>query len=144
LIDATHRRDPTRPVVPNAWLAELPDDAVILDLAADPYDFALEPPYVKGIEGTPPGDLDRWAFEPDDPVYDAIDERVDTRNRRFALSCYSWPGLEPARCMRRYGEQLEPIVDLILRMPAERWDATGGSHVERAVARAEVTRWMAG
>jgi alanine dehydrogenase len=141
LIDATHRRDPTRPVVPNAWLEELPDDAVILDLAADPYDFAAEPPYVKGIEGTPQGNLDRWAFEADDPAYDAIDGRVDTTNRRFVLSCYSWPGLEPVRCMQRYGEQLEPIVELILRKPPERWDATTGSHIERAVARAEVTRW---
>lgn len=144
LIDATHRRDPTRPVVPNGWLAELPDDAVILDLAADPYDFAADPPYVKGIEGTPHGDLDQWAFEPDDPAYAALEGRVDTRDRRFALSCYSWPGLEPARCMRRYGEQLEPIVELVLGVSPERWSVTAGSHVERAVARAEVTRWTGG
>jgi alanine dehydrogenase len=142
LIDATHRRDPTRPVVPNAWLEELPDDAVILDLAADPYDFGFEPPYVKGIEGTPHGDLDQWAFEPDDPAYDALDGHVETKNRRFVLSCYSWPGLDPARCMRRYGEQLEEVVELILKVPADEWDATEGSHIERAVGRAEVARWV--
>ena len=53
LIDATQRLDPTRPVVPNPWIAALPEDAVILDLAVDPYDFRVDPPRTKGIEGTP-------------------------------------------------------------------------------------------
>ncbi|MGZ4146894.1 MAG: hypothetical protein ACXVPL_04225 [Actinomycetota bacterium] len=143
LIDATHRLDPTRPVVPNRWLADLPEDAVILDLAADPYQFDLEPPYVKGIEGVPHGDLDRYVFEPDDPAYDAIEGRVETKNRRVALSCYSWPALKPRRCMERYGEQMEPVIELILSKPADAWDETGGSRIERSVARAEVTRWAA-
>ncbi len=141
LIDATHRRDPTRPVVPNAWVGDLPDDAVILDLAADPYDFELDPPQVKGIEGMPHGDLDRYVFEPDDPAYEALEGRVDTRNRRVALSCYSWPGLRPRICMQRYGEQLEPVMEVILSGPADAWDVAGGPHFERAVARAEVSRW---
>lgn len=141
LIDATHRADPTRPVVPNRWLADLPDDAVILDLAADPYQFELEPPFVKGIEGVPHGDLDRYVFETDDPAYDALEGRVETKNRRVALSCYSWPGLRPRMCMQRYGEQLEPVMELVVSKPADTWDAVGGSHIERAVARAEVTRW---
>jgi alanine dehydrogenase len=143
LIDATHREDPTRPVVPNRWLADLPDDAVILDLAADPYQFDLEPPYVKGIEGVPHGDLDRYVFETDDPAYDALEGLVETKNRRVALSCYSWPGLRPRLCMQRYGEQLEPVMEFIVSKPADTWDAAGGSYVERAVARAEVTRWAA-
>jgi alanine dehydrogenase len=143
LIDATHRADPTRPVVSNRWLADLPDDAVILDLAADPYQFELEPPYVKGIEGVPHGDLDRYVFEPDDPAYDELEGRVETKNRRVALSCYSWPGLRPRLCMQRYGEQLDPVMELILSKPADAWDAADGSRIERAVARAEVTRWVA-
>jgi alanine dehydrogenase len=143
LIDATHRLDPTRPVVANRWLADLPEDGVVLDLAADPYQFDLEPPFVKGIEGVPHGDLDRYVFEPDDPAYAALEGRVETKNRRVALSCYSWPGLRPRRCMQRYGEQLEPVMELILSKPADVWDAADGSHIERAVARAEVTRWAA-
>jgi len=39
LIDATQRLDYSRPVVPNDWIAEMPPDAVLLDLAADTYDF---------------------------------------------------------------------------------------------------------
>jgi alanine dehydrogenase len=143
LIDATHRADPSRYVVPNRWLGDLPEDAVVLDLAADPYQFDLEPAYVKGIEGVPHGDLDRYVFEPDDPEYESLEGRVETKNRRVALSCYSWPGLRPRRCMQRYGEQLEPVVELILFKPADAWDALGGSRIERAVARAEVTRWAA-
>ena len=35
LIDATHRSDAATSVVPNPWLAALPEDAVVLELAAD-------------------------------------------------------------------------------------------------------------
>jgi alanine dehydrogenase len=139
LIDATQRRDATRPVVPNAWLSALPSDAVLLDLSADPYDFSVDPPRTKGIEGIPHGDLDRWRFAPDDPAWDALDPRVPTANRRTALSCYSWPGLQPRECMARYGSQLEPILSLILGTPVDRWDPLHGSCVERAVAHAETS-----
>lgn len=143
LIDATHRRDPSRPVVPNAWLDRLPGDAVVLDLAADPYDLDADPPVTKGVEGIPQGDLDRWIFRVNDPAWDAIDPRVDTTNRRLALSCYSWPGLDPVESMRCYGEQLEPVLRVILEKPPDSWDLDGPDHEERAVARAEVSRWIA-
>jgi alanine dehydrogenase len=141
LIDATQRADPSRPVIPNGWIATLPEDAVILDLAADPYDFSVEPPVVKGIEGVPHGDLDRYVFFPDDPAYEALDPRVDVTHRRLALSCYSWPGLDPVGSMRVYGEQVEPILSLLLRGPGAALNETDGSHEERAVAGAEVARW---
>ena len=64
LIDATKRADPSRPVVPNAWLGALPEDGVILDLACDPYDLDGTQPVVKGIEGVPHGYLDRYVFPP--------------------------------------------------------------------------------
>jgi alanine dehydrogenase len=142
LIDATQRRDPSAPVVPNAWLEALPADAVLLDLAADPYDFGVDPPRVKGIEGIPHGDLDRWRFAPDDPAWESIDRRVDTRVRRTALSCYSWPGLEPVECMRTYAEQLEPVLGLLLTSDVGAWSLESASHLERAVARAETSRWV--
>ena len=141
LIDATHRADPSRPVVANTLLAALPEDAVILDLAADPYALDATPPLTKGIEGIPHGDLDAWAFPIDDPAWDAIDPRVETTNRRLALSCNAWPGLEPLESMRAYGAQIEPVLRVILQKPPDSWDPLGPDHEERAVARAEVSRW---
>jgi alanine dehydrogenase len=143
LIDATHRLDPSRPVVPNAWIAELQPDSVILDLAADPYDLDAVPPVVKGIEGIPHGDLDRWIFPVDHPAWDRLDDRVDSANRRLTLSCYSWPGLDPVHSMRTYGAQLEPVLRVILEKAPGSWDLDGPDHEERAVARAEVSRWTA-
>jgi alanine dehydrogenase len=142
VIDATQRSDPTRPVVPNTWLAAAPADAVLLDLAADPYDFSVEPPRVKGIEGIPHGDLDGWIFDVLHPAWDALDPRVSTANRRTALSCYSWPGLQPIESMQRYGEQLEPVLAFILSTPVDRWDESDGTRVGRAVAGAETSRWL--
>jgi alanine dehydrogenase len=143
VIDATHRVDPSRPVVPNAWLAALPEDAVLLDLSADPYALDDVPPVTKGIEGVPQGDLDRWVFPADHPAWDELDPRIDVTNRRLALSCYSWPGLDPVESMRSYGAQLEPVLRVILEMAPGTWDPDSADHEERAVARAEVSRWMA-
>lgn len=141
LVDATQRRDTSIPVVPNRWLAALPADAVLLDLACDPYDLDGTPPLVKGIEGIPHGTLAKYVFPADDASWDAVDPRVDATHRRLALSCYSWPGIEPLSSMRRYGQQLEPLMDVIFDKPVTTWDPEGGSTIERALARAEVTRW---
>jgi alanine dehydrogenase len=141
LIDATARADVSLPVVPNAWISCLPEEAVVLDLAADPYALDARPPVVKGIEGIPHGSLDEWVFPVDHPAWDALDPRIDTANRRVALSCYSWPGLDPVASMRTYGAQLEPVLRVILSKPPDRWELDGPDHEERAVARAEVSRW---
>jgi alanine dehydrogenase len=143
LIDATQRVDPTRVIIPNDWVAALPQDAVILDLSVDPYDFSVEPPKMKGIEGVPEGNLDQWVFSVDDPAYGLLNERIRTKNRRVALACYSWPGLQPRECMEVYGGQIEPVLRLILERSVDAWDVETGSYYERAVARAEVTRWLA-
>jgi alanine dehydrogenase len=141
LIDATRRSDPSRPVVPNVWLSALPADAVLLDLACDPYDLGAIPPVVKGIEGVPHGSLDHYVFPVDDDAWERVDPRVDTRNRRVALSCYSWPGLEPIESMRTYGEQLEPLLAVVLAKPTEEWGGEGASQFEHALTRAEVSTW---
>jgi alanine dehydrogenase len=143
LIDATQREDPTRVIVPNDWVAALPQDAVILDLSVDPYDFSVDPPKMKGIDGVPEGDLDQYVFRTDDPAYERLPEKVETRNRRVALACYSWPGLRPRDCMEVYGGQIEPVLRVILEKRIDEWDAVNGAYYERAVARAEVTRWRA-
>jgi alanine dehydrogenase len=143
LIDATHRLDATRPIVPNPWIEALPADAVILDLAVDPYDLTVDPPLTKGIEGVPHGNLDRYVFPVDDAAWDELDHGIDTRQRRLALSCYAWPGIEPVDCMRVYGRQIEPVLGVVLRTPTGRLDVDSDDPWERAVAHAELGRWLA-
>ena len=142
LIDATQRLDPTRPVVPNPWIAALPEDAVILDLAVDPYDFRVDPPRTKGIEGIPHGNLDRYVFPVGDPAWDELDHGIDTRERRLALSCYAWPGIDPIDCMQVYGRQIEPVLAVALSRPVQDLDPSSPDPYERAVARAELRRWL--
>jgi alanine dehydrogenase len=142
LIDATQRADPTRVIVPNSWVAALPQDAVILDLSVDPYDFSVDPPQVKGIEGLPEGNLDQYVFRTDDPAYDRLPAGVHKKNRRLALACYSWPGLQPRECMEVYGGQIEPVMRIIIERPIDGWNAETGTYYERAVTRAEVSRWL--
>ena len=99
LVDASQRRDPTKPLVPNEWLEWLPEHAVITDLAVDPYTLDAVPPVVRGIEGIPKGDLDQYIFMPDDPKWDnSVPKEIASRQRRAVVSCYSWPGsiLRPA------------------------------------------------
>lgn len=141
LIDATQRQDTSRPVIPNRWLSALPADAVLLDLACDPYGPDATPPLVKGIEGIQHGSLGKYVFPEDDPEWDELDPRIEATHRRLALSCYSWPGLEPHSSMQRYGQQLEPLLDVIFDKPVTQWSQEGDSRFERALARAEVTRW---
>lgn len=143
LIDATLRPEPSTPAIPNDWIAGMPLHAVLLDLAADPYDFTTDPPKVKGIEGIPTGSLETWLFEPDHPAYDRLDPHVASEFRRMALSCNAWPGLQPQGCMEVYGLQLEPVLRTLLETPIGRLDADEGRLYERAVARAEVSRWRA-
>ncbi len=66
LVDATQRSDPARPLIPNEWLADLPEHAVICDLVVDPYLLTADPPTVRGVEGIPQGNLDQWIFPVDD------------------------------------------------------------------------------
>lgn len=142
LVDATCRPDSSRPVIPNDWVAALPVHAVMLDLSVDPYDFTSDPPSLKGIEGIPEGNLDQYVFLPDDPVYERMDPRINTVHRRVALSCYSWPGVHPRACMEVYGQQLEPLLRVVFERPLEELDERHGRYFERAVARAELTRWQ--
>lgn len=141
LVDATQRPDPSRPVIPNEWVAALPQHAVMLDLSVDPYDFSMDPPGMKGIVGIPEGNLDQFVFLPDDPAYARMDPRIPTAHRRVALSCYSWPGVHPRECMEVYGQQLEPLIRVALEKPLAELDPEKGRYLERAVARADSERW---
>jgi alanine dehydrogenase len=141
LVDASRRPNPSKAIIPNAWLGFLPAHAVICDLSADPYDFSQEPPTTKAIEGIPHGTLEQYVFPVDDPSYKELAELVETSNRRIAVSCYSWPGIHPRDSMELYGSQLAPLVNVVLDKSPETWDIASDDHLERSLARAEVTRW---
>lgn len=143
LADATQRLDPSRPVIPNAWLADLPETAVLLDLSVDPYRCDSDPIQVKGIEGIPQGNLDQYVFSPDDPAWDRLPPCVDTTNRRWAVSCYSWPGIYPAECMELYGKQIRPIIHELLEVGGPARIRPNGRFFERAISRAMLSRWPA-
>lgn len=138
LVDATSRRNPGIPVVPNEWIAWLPEHAVIADLAVDPYLIDHQPPTVRGVEGIPQGTLDQYVFAPDDPDWHkTIPDSIPTDNRRTVVSCYSWPGIHPEACMEHYGRQMEPLMEVLLTRPYESLSLEGTYH-ERALARAKI------
>jgi alanine dehydrogenase len=142
LVDATARRDPSRALIPNAWLALLPEHAVICDLSVDPYLLDVEPRVVRGIEGIPQGSLDQWEFAPDDPAWDSLPPGVPTRERRTVVSCYSWPGVRPEPCMHVYGSQLAPLLEaLVTAGGLDGIDRIGRFH-ERALWRGSLRGWF--
>lgn len=142
LVDASQRDDPSKPLVPNDWLAELPPHAVICDLVVDPYLLNEEPPTVRSIEGIPQGDLDQWIFDPDDDAWDRVPPEVSTEHRRWVASCYSWPGVHPLPCMDLYGTQLAPLLEALIHAGGMRGLHAEGSYHERALHRASLRAWL--
>jgi alanine dehydrogenase len=143
LVDATARRDPSTPLVPNDWIALLPEHAVICDLAVDPYLLDAEPRIVRGIEGIPQGDLDQWEFAPDDPAWELLPPEIPTTERRTVVSCYSWPGVRPEPCMHVYGSQLAPLLELLVIAGGLDGIHPQGSYFERALWRGSLRGWLA-
>lgn len=140
LIDATQRPQPNLPVIPNDWVGFLPEHAVILDLSVDPYDCTNDVPSVKGVEGIPQGNLDQYFFAPDDPAFDEIPECFPTKHRRHTVSCYSWPGIYPKRCMSVYGRQIRPIMHMLISRGGVEGIDPKGTYFERAISRAMLSR----
>jgi alanine dehydrogenase len=141
LVDATQRTDPSRPVIPNSWLAWLPDHAVITDLAVDPYTLDTEPIVVRGIEGIPQGNLDKYIFKPDDHEWDnTVPSSIPSLNRLMVVSCYSWPGIFPEACMRHYAQQLQPLMER-LREKGYMQLSPDGDYFERALYNASLRAW---
>lgn len=142
LVDATQRRDASKPVVPNDWIAWLPNHAVVVDLAVDPYTLDSNPPVVRGIEGIPQGSLDQYVFPADDPKWDSlIPESIPSRHRRTTVTCYSWPGVHPEACMTHYAQQLEPLMEALVNKGYEGL-SLDGSYFERALYRATLKAWV--
>jgi alanine dehydrogenase len=143
LVDATARRDTSRPLFPNAWLGWLPEHAVVCDLAVDPYLLDDDPPVVRGIEGIPQGNLDQWEFGPDDPAWDRLPPVIPTTHRRTVVSCYSWPGVRPEACMELYGSQLTPLLKTLIWYGGQAAIGPDVSFHGRALWRASLSRFLA-
>jgi len=142
LVDATQRSDPSRPLILNEWLGWLPQHAVVCDLVVDPYVLDGNPPTVRSLEGIPRGNLDQYAFWPEDPKWsDTVPTSIDSRNRRTAVTCYSWPGVHPMDCMALYGRQLSPMLETLFRKGGAKDLQPDGDFFERALCRASVSRW---
>ncbi len=141
LIDATQRRNPAEPVIPNAWLQYLPLHAILVDLSVDPYLPNAHPPVVRGIEGIPKGNLDKFVFQPEDKDWeDTVVPGVPTDNRRTTVTCYSWPGFHPEACMTHYAQQLNPMMPVLFRKGYDGL-SPDGSYFERALYRATLKSW---
>lgn len=141
LIDATQRRNPSEIIIPNEFLILMPQNAVILDLSVDPYDFRHKPYEVKGIEGIPQGNLDQYIFSPDDPAWDNVPDSLSTTYRRWVVSCYSWPGIHPKSCMQRYGNQISPLLRRIVTAGGVGKINPNGRYHERAITRGLLRHW---
>ncbi len=141
VVDATQRPDPAQPVIPNDWLAALPQHAVLVDLSVDPYRCEAPPFSVKGIEGIPQGNLDQYVFAPDDPAFELVPGCIDTTQRRYTVSCYSWPGVRPRECMEVYGQQLHPLLRTLIEKGGLQNLNPRGKFFERAIGRALLSRY---
>lgn len=133
-VDATFRRDPTQYIFPNPLIGALPEHAVIVDATADPY-IAGETLQVKAVEGIPTGSLDEYEFPPAHPAFDALPAGVSTTHRRMTVSCYSWPGIKPVECMRRYGRQMGMMLNVLLHTPYAALSLDSPHYFERALYR---------
>jgi alanine dehydrogenase len=141
LVDAAYRRDSSKPVIPNDWIAYLPKHAIITDLSVDPYTMDIDPPVVRGLEGIPQGNLNQYVFEPDDPKWDdCLPESIPSTHRRTTVSCYSWPGIHPEASMLHYGQQLEPLMKVLLERGYDNLSPRG-DYFERALYRATLKAW---
>jgi len=142
LVDSTQRRDTSKPVIPNDWIAWLPKHAVIVDLAVDPYTLDANPPVVRGVEGIPQGSLDQYIFPADDPKWDSlVPASIPSKNRRATVTCYSWPGVHPEACMRHYAQQLEPFMEVLFEKGYDGL-SLNGAYFERALYRATLKAWL--
>ena len=142
LVDATQRRIPAEPVVPNTLISHLPEHAIVVDLAVDPYTLDINPPVVRGIEGIPKGDLDKYIFLPGDPEWDeTVPKEIPSTHRRTSITCYSWPGIHPETCMRHYSQQLMPFMEILAEKDYEDLSIQV-NYFERALYRSTLTFWL--
>ncbi len=133
LVDAILRDDSTKHIIPNEYIGFLKKNAIIVDMSADDYDPSIEPIQVKAIEGIPTGFLDKLVFYTNDEAYDKIPLQVSTKHKRTVVSCYSWPGVNPKKCLKRYEIQILPFLELVINNPNLQFNKNSNSPYERAI-----------
>ncbi|MCQ2548302.1 MAG: hypothetical protein MJ145_04785 [Clostridia bacterium] len=145
LIDATQRRDESVFVVTNDQVGLLPEDAVIIDISADRYDFGVNPPLVKGVEGTLTGSPDHFVIEKDDPRYETEfpHDVVKADNRRVTVSCNAWPGVDVPRSVDVYFGLMKNYVGIIFTKEFEDISEDSDNLFERGLARSKYEYYLA-
>ena len=136
LVDASTRDNPYEYIVDNELLGNLKEEAIILDLTADPYLVDEEGIQVKAIEGIPTGTLDKYVIYKDDKEYYDIPDTVNTSNRRTVVSCDAWPGVKPRECMELYAVQMLPLITKLLEKEFDEMSLESPYYFERAIYRA--------
>ena len=142
VVDATQRKDETQFVMTNRQVGLLPENAVILDICADRYDFLVDPPLVKGGEGTITGEPGHTVIYPDDPGYAEIEGKIDTTNRRVTVSCNAWPGMDVPRSVQVYYGLMKNYVGLILQKDYDEISEDSDNLFERGLYRSTFEYFM--
>lgn len=142
VVDATQRKDETQFVMTNRQVGLLPENAVILDICADRYDFLVDPPLVKGVEGTITGEPGHTVIYPDDPGYAEIEGKIDTANRRVTVSCNAWPGMDVPRSVQVYYGLMKNYVGLILQKDYDEISEDSDNLFERGLYRSTFEYFM--
>jgi alanine dehydrogenase len=135
LIDATKRLEFSEFIIPNDLISYLKEEAIILDLTADPYDETKDPIQVKAIEGIPYGTLDNYVIEANSSLYDSLPSKIKTKYRRLTVSCNGWPGVFPEEAMKTYENELIPFIDVLVNKGAD-LSINSNNLYERALVRA--------
>lgn len=139
VVDATQRRDESVFVMTNDQIGMLPEEAVIVDICADRYDFTVDPPLVKGMEGTLTGDSEHFVILKDDPGYDELPPIIGTENRRVTVSSNAWPGMDVQRSCQVYLDLMKNYVGLILEKGYDNLCEDSDNLFERGLCRSTLT-----
>ena len=136
LVDATQRRNQTIQILDNEAVGLLPEHAVILDLCADRYDFTVDPPLRRVVEGTVNGTPSHYIIYPADPLYDELPPEVNSVNRRVVVSCDAWPGMDTQRSVQYYYGLMKNYVGILLTKDADEISEDSDNLFERGLYRA--------
>lgn len=139
VVDATQRRDESVFVMTNDQIGMLPEEAVIVDICADRYDFTVDPPLVKGMEGTLTGDSEHFVILKNDPRYDELPPIISTENRRVTVSSNAWPGMDVPRSCQVYLDLMKNYVGLILEKGYDNLSEDSDNLFERGLCRSTLT-----
>lgn len=139
LVDATKRPRSDFYILTNEAIGYLPEDAIIIDVAADPYDPTQTPMQVKAFEGTVKGTNSQKVFYPDDPEYDKIPAGIETKNRRINVSCDAWPSIHPLESITYYEPIMMNYLNILLTKDTKDIDGESSNVFERSLYRSTIS-----